>query len=375
MRVVVALCVAAGASSASSRGAEAGGSRAPEVSCHACIVVDDTDRLLFARRADARLPNASTTKMVTAILVLRDSALIDEVTVSRRAAATGGGGLDLVAGDRFSVRELLLALLLTSSNDAAVALAEHAAGSEAAFVDAMNAYAHQVDATETTFTTPHGLDDPGHLSSAGDLALFAWELLERPLLARIVATKEARISGPRGALPLENRNDLLGTYRGAIGVKTGFTAAAGNVLVSAAERQGRRVVAVVMRSEDASADSRALLDHGFARLQRTILLGDTTPVGAIIFDPAGATGAVAGGRVRGMANPADLDVRFAGEPAAHPPLTAGETIGWVTLLAGEEVVETVPAVTARSVERAPQPWLGDVLAQLLRWAAVAIGKA
>lgn len=238
-----------------------------EVSCTACLVVAE-DRTLWARAASEALPNASTTKMATALVVRRSTDLAEEVTVSESAAATGGGGLDLLLGDTYSVEALLHALLMTSSNDAAAALAEHVAGSQEAFVAEMNDLLDELGATDTTFVTPHGLDTPGHEASARDLATLGERLLADPVLAAIVATEETTVGGSRGPQELVNTNLLLEGYRGAVGVKTGETALAGQALVGAAERGGELVIAVAMQSTDAAGDAEALLDFGFAKLER-----------------------------------------------------------------------------------------------------------
>ena len=201
----------------------------PEVGCERCIVVDDEGDVLWARNRRDRYPNASTTKMVTALLASEVTEPSDVVTVSATAGSIGGGGLDLGAGQTYTVDALMHALLLDSSNEAAQALAEHVAGSEAGFVDRMNAYARSIGATRTRFANPHGLDAEGHYSSAADLATIGARVLSDPYLAGIVATPEATIATPSGSVTLENRNLLLETYEGAIGIKTGRTLGAGNV--------------------------------------------------------------------------------------------------------------------------------------------------
>ena len=226
-------------------------------------MIDVTGRTLWARSPHAARPNASTTKMVTALVTVRSVGLDEKVTVSPAAAATGGGGVDLIAGERYTVEDLLHALLMTSSNDSAVALAEHVAGSEAAFVEEMNALLEELGARDTTFVTSHGLDTPGHAASALDLATIGVEVLREPVLARIVATAQTTIGGSSGPQRIENTNLLLESYRGAVGIKTGMTSLAGQVLVAAARRDGYLVVAVAMGSGDAAADGRALLDFGF----------------------------------------------------------------------------------------------------------------
>ncbi len=253
----------------------------PRVSCRACFLIDDGGRVLFRSNASRELANASTTKMVTAVLVSRAGAVGDTSTVSAQAAATGQGGVDLEAGAAYSIRDLLYALLLTSSNDAAVALAEHVAGSEEAFVDRMNRLAGDLGLRHTEFVTSHGLDRPGHYSSARDLARIAALLLSDPDLAKIVATPSVRVATESGPSKIDNTNALLETYRGAVGVKTGSSGDAGEVLVAAAVRGDRRLIAVAMGSPDAAADAAKLLDYGFARLRRTVLVGVGTVVGRL----------------------------------------------------------------------------------------------
>jgi D-alanyl-D-alanine carboxypeptidase (penicillin-binding protein 5/6) len=303
--------------------------------------------------------------MVTALVVVREAAPEEIVTVSEYAASTGGGGLDLEAGETYTVHELLQALLMSSSNDAAVALAEHVAGTEAAFVGTMNRLSGRAGAVGSHFVTPHGLDEPGHFSTARDLALFADRLLAHPLLRRIVRTPSVTIAGPRGLTEIENRNVLLDTYEGAIGVKTGFTVAAGDVLVAAARRAGRRLIAVAMGSQDAGRDARRLLDLGFARLRRTVLLARGASVGELVFDPGGSTSVRAARTVRGMADPAALRSRFLPAPTVGLPLRPGAVVGAVTLAAPSRAVARVPAVVRTAPDpHAPPPileWLGGVL--------------
>jgi D-alanyl-D-alanine carboxypeptidase (penicillin-binding protein 5/6) len=375
--LVVAPAAARAVDPVSVAGAEAS-SRAmrapPQVTCAACIVVDERGRALWARRPDAARANASTTKIVTALLVVRAAAADEPVAVSATAAATGGGGVDLKAGQVLSVRALLFALLLTSSNDAAVALAEHVAGSEASFVAAMNRFARRSGATATRFVTAHGLDRSGHHASARDLARFADVLLANSLLSDIVATERASIEGPEGPLMLENRNSLLETYRGAIGVKTGFTAGAGDVLVAAARRGGRRLIAVAMGSDDAAGDARALLDAGWERLRRTVLVRRGQHVGRLVFDPGGAVQVLAAATVRGMADPSALEVRFVPSPAARPPLRRGEVVGQAALAAGRRRVATVAAETAGVVAAERGDGVVELLGGVLRIGHALLGS-
>lgn len=331
--------------------------------------------MLWGREIDTPRANASTTKMVTALLVVRDAELDDVVTASRNAAVTGGGGLDLSPGDRFTVEDLLHALLLSSSNDAAVALAEHVAGTEAAFVARMNRFAASLGTRATHFETSHGLDVTGHYSTARDLSRIALAVLRRPALAEIVATPEATISGSSGSHRLVNTNPLLEDYEGAVGVKTGYTASAGDVLVAAAERRGRLLIAVAMGSDSAADDARALLDYGFRVLGRGVLVQQGRVLGALVFDSSGAAAVVAGRTVRGIPDPASVEVTFAPAPSVSLPLVAGETVGTVivTSRAGE-VLARAPAVADAALQADDGGGGGSVLGTVLRTAASLVGS-
>lgn len=335
-----------------------------DVTCTACLVVDESGRELYSRNASETLPNASTTKMTTALVVRASTTPGEPVMVSGSAAATGGGGLDLYEGQIFSVEALLYALLLDSSNDAAVALAEHVSGSEEAFVAQMNRSVRELGATDTRYVTAHGLDMPGHGSSARDLAVIASALLEDPLLADIVATSRAQIDGPTGTITVENRNLLLEGYPGATGVKTGFTAGAGNVLVASAERDGRRLIAVAMHSEDSFADAAALLDLGWNRLARTVVLPRGTAVGALVFD-RGATEVIAAAPVRDSIPSDQVAYRFDPEDALKMPLAPGDVVGEVVVMSDDGTLDTVDAIAVGAVEPADRSWTSEAFAGLL----------
>lgn len=340
--------------------------RPPTVGCEACLVVADTGDVLFKRNAHAELPNASTTKMMTALLTVR-AEVGGDVRISEAAASAGGGGLDLKPGELWSVESLLTALLLSSSNDAATALAEHVSGSEKDFVAAMNAEARQMKLRHTAFVTAHGLDVEGHYSSASDLAVIAQELLEQPTLRSIVGRSEARIDGPDGTVTLENSNLLLESYQGAIGIKTGYTQGAGNALVSAAVRADRTIIGVVLRSADSFADSRALLDYGFAKLRRTVLLKRGTEVGTVVLDPAGSIRASAARTVRGLEAADTIEVSFAPARTYDLPLEPTDVVGAIVVRSDGRVVDQVPAVTQEAIDEPQTTWVTDGLATVLSW--------
>lgn len=310
--------------------------------------------------------------MATALVAIEEAELDESAVVSSSAASIGAGGLDLGAGQRYSVEALLYIMLLTSSNDAAEALAEHVAGNEAAFVAEMNALVKRLDLADTHFVTPHGLDQTGHVSSAYDLAVLGSAVLDNPVLARIVGSSRAQVTGSGGTVALQNRNLLLDSYIGATGIKTGFTSGAGNVLVASAEREGRRLVAVAMGSADAAADAAALLDFGFARLARAPLVKAGTPVGAIVFDPGGATQVTAAVTIRGMAHPDSLELRWVPE-GAKGSVAPGQRVGTVIVTSGEREVARIGALATEPIEldepAGPARWLEA----LLSWGGSVIG--
>jgi D-alanyl-D-alanine carboxypeptidase len=364
----------------------AGAAEGPSgVTCAACVVMDSNGRVLWARAASAVRPNASTTKMVTALVAASATEPDDLVQVSEPAASVGGGGLDLDPGDVYLVRDLLYALLLTSSNEAASALAEHVSGSQEAFVGRMNRRAARLGASGTHFVNPHGLDAPGHVSTAKDLARIALVLLDRPLLARIVATERAPIETPAGTAVIENRNPLLDGYSGALGVKTGRTLGAGDVLVGAAQRRGRIVVTVAMASRDVLADSGRLLDFGFQEAVRRdrarrraytraalAALGEPgTAVAALVFDLAGATDVVASGAALDVVlgdGEGPFDVVYEPRAGIELPLDAGERIGTLTIVDEGGTVAQVGAISSNPVPTSGNSWIVDVLAGILRFA-------
>lgn len=242
---------------------------APQVSSRAALLMDArTGQVLWEENGYMRRAPASTTKILTAYLALRQGRMTDPVTVSVRAAATPGSRMHLVAGEVYLLRDLLTGLLLRSGNDAAEAIAEHLGGGDSRrFIAGMNAAAYRLGALNTRFENPHGLTATGHYSSAYDLALLARAAFGDPRFARRVGTRETVLETPRGKRQLHNTNALLGSFPGADGVKTGTTDAAGNCLVASATRSGWRLIAVVLKSRDRYGDAARILSYGFDRFQ------------------------------------------------------------------------------------------------------------
>lgn len=230
------------------------------------ILVDSvTGRVLYEKRCRTRRPPASTTKIMTAILALENGNLDDVVQVSARASETRFSSLHLKPGEKLTLESLLYGLLLRSGNDAAVCTAEHIAGSEKEFVEMMNERAKELGAKDTHFVNPHGLHNAKHYSTAFDLTLIARHAIRIPKFNEIVQTKTTHIERSTNSKDafLRNTARFLWKFDGADGIKTGYTREAGRCFVGSATRDGWRLIAVVLKSNDAGADTTALLNFGF----------------------------------------------------------------------------------------------------------------
>jgi len=227
----------------------------------------DTGEVLWRRLPDRVLPIASLTKMMTALLVVKREKPTAKVMVTKEALAYKGSAVGVLPrGKRIKLETMLNGLLLPSGNDAAIALAQRVSGTVAKFVRRMNEQARAFGLSCTHYTSPDGFEDAGNHSCATDLAALARAVLDQPRLARIVKRRRAVLPFPikGGRIYLFNNNPLLRTgYPGTIGVKTGFTNAAGRCLVAAAQRNGRRLGVVLLHSPDPGRQARVLLDRGF----------------------------------------------------------------------------------------------------------------
>ncbi|AZR74796.1 D-alanyl-D-alanine carboxypeptidase [Anoxybacter fermentans] len=244
------------------------------VTADAAIVIDaETGKVLYGKNIHKRRPPASTTKIMTTILAIELGQLEDRVKASPRAASTGGSSIWLEAGEVLTLEELLYGVMLSSGNDASVAVAEHIAGSVEEFAVLMNQKAKEVGALNTTFQNPHGLPDNQHLTTAYDLAMIMRYAMQNEIFRKLTATKYKTISWPvhRWDRGLRNHNKLLWMYPDCDGGKTGYTRAAGRCLVSTAKRNGRRVIAVVLHADQLWQDSIKLLDYGLDNFSNVTL--------------------------------------------------------------------------------------------------------
>lgn len=229
-----------------------------EVSATAAVLMDaDMGQVLYEKNGDRQMLIASTTKIMTALVVLEHAAPDDVITVTPNHMAEGSS-MYLRAGETVRVEELLYGLLLCSGNDAALALTE-CAGGLTPFVALMNEKAAALGMAHTSFANPNGLDADGHYSTARDMAVLAAAAVENPTFRRICSSRSVTI----GQRTMENHNRLLRQVEGCVGLKTGYTQAAGRTLVSCTEQDGCRLVAVTLQDGNDWADHAALYDYGF----------------------------------------------------------------------------------------------------------------
>ncbi|MGH2655002.1 MAG: D-alanyl-D-alanine carboxypeptidase family protein [Actinomycetota bacterium] len=338
--------------------------REPRVAAASAILADlDSGEVLWERNPDQRQPIASVTKIMTGLLVVEATDPDEVVTASPNAARQTGAELGLGVGEAQPVRQLLMALLLQSANDAAVALAEHVGGTVEGFVDGMNRRARRLGVRDTQFASPNGLDDSGY-STSRDLVAITAEAFRDATFREVVATKFHRIPSPDGdPRRIQNRNALLWLYRGAIGVKTGYTAAAGFCLVAAAERDGLRLVAVVLGAPSSPwSDAAEMLNHGFETWERRDVVDGSTALDPIEVAgreiPVRADGALSLLLRRGET----VDVEVRSDPGLTLPVAEGQTVGEVVVSGGGGVLGRVRAVSAASVAAPPgssppeDPW-------------------
>jgi serine-type D-Ala-D-Ala carboxypeptidase (penicillin-binding protein 5/6) len=327
---------------------------APQVTGRAYLVQNGvTGEVLASSNGRERLPIASITKLMTVLVALRHSRLDDVVTVSRQAAAVGESSIDLRKGERLTVRDLVEAALIQSANDAAVALAEYVGGSQAVFVAMMNDEAQMLRLSDTHFANPDGLDAPGHYSSAHDVTRLARIAMRSPVIREIVSHSTATIAGGR---ILYTWNDLLGSFPGVFGVKTGHTTAAGWSEVAAARAHGVTIYATLIGGptrDGRNADLSALLAWGIARYRRVDVISPAR-VYARAAAPYGrhALALVSTGRVTRIVRvDRPLVERVVAPSAVSLPVSQGQRLGEVRVYAGSKLIANRPLVATRSIAK------------------------
>lgn len=325
------------------------------VSAQNAILLDaQTGRILFEKDADQRGLIASTTKIMTALIICEQCNVLDRMRIPKEAVGIEGSSIYLREGEVLTIQDLLYGLMLHSGNDAAVALAIYCGGTVEGFAELMNDKAHRLGMNDTHFENPNGLDIPGHYSTARDMAVLAAYAMENPLFFKTVSTKTVSIPGRR----LTNHNKLLWRFEGADGVKTGFTKAAGRILVSSATRQGRRLVAVTMNDPNDWIDHKTLLENGFSKfkVQQIVAKGECL----------GQT-EIAGGAEGNAHLIADTDFFYAvaeketpqivlqGPGFVYAPVVQGQPAGFAFVCIGDRTVGKIPLIYGQTVEQSQTP--------------------
>ena len=346
----------------------------PELSCKSALLMEkETGTILYERSSHTPLAPASVTKVMTMLLVMEalDSGTIsrdDVVTVSATAAGMGGSQVYLKQGEQMRVDELLKCVAVVSGNDCAVALAEHIAGSESAFVERMNRRAAELGMADTNFLNCTGLPAPGHLTSAHDIALMSRELiLNHPSIRDYTTVWMDTIRN--GAFGLTNTNRLIRFYSGATGLKTGSTDEALYCMSATAEREGMELIAVVMGAPTTAqrfSDAQTLLDYGFAHWSLLqiqpevplapipVLLGKTAQVQPLCTQPQAL---LVEKEARG-----EVSTKLELCENVQAPVEQGQILGRLQVYVGDELRATLPLTAAQAV---PRLTTGEVMLRLL----------
>ena len=324
------------------------------VSAQNALVLDAaTGRILYEKNADRQSLIASTTKIMTALIVCEQCNVLDRMRIPREAVGIEGSSMYLREGEILTIQELLYGLMLSSGNDAAVALAIYCGGTVEGFVQLMNDKAHMLGLWDTHFENPNGLDSPGHYSTARDLARLAAYAMENPIFYKTVSAKTVTV----GQRYLRNHNKLLWQVQGADGVKTGYTKAAGRILVSSATRDGRRLICVTLNDPNDWADHAALLEEGFRlyTMRHILTAGERV---AVLEVESGQ-----GSRVELLAAESfDFSLASGEKPVlvmpgpgfVYSPVTQGADAGYVYVLLDGNAVAKVAVVYGQTIEKEPE---------------------
>ena len=324
--------------------------RANALSAEKAILLDAVSgQVIYEKNADSQSLIASTTKIMTALVVCEQCNVLDRVRIPKEAVGIEGSSMYLQEGEILTVQELLYGLMLRSGNDAAVALAIYCGGTVEGFAELMNDKARQLEMTDSHFVNPNGLDAPEHYATARDLAKLAAYAMDNPIFQKTVSAKSIKV----GERYLTNHNKLLWRVEGADGVKTGYTKAAGRILVSSAIRDGRRLIGVTINAPDDWNDHSRLLEDGFRRFatDRIVTRGECV-----------ATVEIAGGQegfVRLLAAE-DFDFSLAeGETAelvlsgpgfVYAPAVMGASAGFAHIKIEGKTVGKIPLMYGETVE-------------------------
>ena len=325
--------------------------RVSAVSAQKAILMDaTTGQVLYEKDADSRSLVASTTKIMTALIVCEQCNVLDRMRIPREAVGVEGSSMYLKEGEVLTLQELLYGLMLSSGNDAAVALAIYCGGTVEGFAELMNDKARLLGMSGTHFVNPNGLDSPGHYSTARDLAILASYAMKNPVFAQTVSTKTVTV----GNRTLRYHNKLLWQVEGADGVKTGYTRAAGRILVSSAVRQGRRLVAVTINDGNDWADHAALLNEGFTGYTLETIVTEGQCLGSVAImsgTDARVNVLAAADFCYALAANEKPRICLSGPGFAYAPVSEGQSAGTAYVCIGDKAIGKIPLVYEKTVEQ------------------------
>ena len=328
--------------------------RVNAVSAEKAVVLDGTTgRVLYEKNADDRSLIASTTKIMTALVVCQHCNVLDRVKIPAEAVGIEGSSMYLTEGEVLTVQELLYGLMLRSGNDAAVALAIYCGGTVEGFAELMNDKARELGLKDTHFVNPNGLDAPDHYSTARDLAVLTRYAMEDPIFARTVGAKTVTV----GNRVLTNHNKLLWQLEGCEGVKTGYTKAAGRILVSSANRDGRRLICVTINAPDDWNDHKSLLEQGFAGFAVRELVAEGEVLGYRYISGGDGTHVplLAGeGFSYALAEGEQVEIVLSPQYFSYAPVQGGRPEGSAYVVLDGRVVGQIPLVWGSSMEETKQ---------------------
>jgi len=329
------------------------------VTASAAILMDyTTGETLYQKNASQRLAPASTTKILTAIVAIEHGKQDQEIVASTKASKADGSSIWLAAGECHNLKDLLYGILLSSGNDASVAVAENLAGSEQKFTTWMNTKAKDLGARNSNFVNSNGLPEKEHYTTAYDLALITRYALHNPIFEEIVKTKKKIIAWPghKWDRIMYNHNKLLWRYEYADGVKTGYTRQAGHCLVSSATKNNHRLIAVVLNSKDVYADSKALFDYGFNHFQLYRIASADEKLGTInVAQGVKEHVSVVANQPINLLIPkgteSKLKINLDLPSSVQAPVERAQPVGELNVHLGGELLEKVPLVAMAPVSR------------------------
>lgn len=321
------------------------------ISAQKAILLDaQTGRVLYEKDADSRSLIASTTKIMTALVVCEHCNVLDRMKIPKEAVGIEGSSMYLREGEVLTLQELLYGLMLRSGNDAAVALAIYCGGTVEGFAGMMNDKARQLGMTGTHFENPNGLDSPGHYSTARDLAILSAYAMKNPIFYQTVSTKSVRI----GERSLQNHNKLLWRVEGADGIKTGYTKAAGRILVSSASRDGRRLICVTINDGNDWKDHTDLLNKGFSEysVQQLVRKGDCLGLTTVLSGTADQVQLLAAEDFAfSLAANEKITIVLPRPGFAYAPVVCGQHAGDASVCIGDQTVGKIKLIYGQTVEQ------------------------